>query len=131
MEQSEVGRGTGHSRLGISSFVLGVLAVVALILLVVVTPFLFSSALEGVDPQSLDPQDLNGDSPVVVIAGLVGLGFLVSILLNLVGLGLGIAGLVQRRRRRLFAAIGTALNGLVVLGVIALFAVSFALAPAA
>ncbi|QIN79440.1 hypothetical protein GBA65_13995 [Rubrobacter marinus] len=117
--------------MGIASFVLGVVAVVAIILLVVLAPILFSSALGDVNPQDLNPQEINQDSPVVVVAGLIGLGFLVSVLLTLLGLGLGIAGLVQRRRRKLFAAIGTALNGLVVLGVVALVVLSFALAGTA
>ncbi len=42
-----------------------------------------------------------------------------------VGLGLGVAGLMQRTRKRLFSALGTALNGLVLAAVVALFALGW------
>ena len=48
-------------------------------------------------------------------------------LLTVVSFGLGVAGLIQRRCKRLFAILGTILNGLVVLGVITLFVLGFAL----
>ena len=133
MEHGEVGRENKHSRMGIASFVISILVVLAILALVVGGPLLISSS-ESFDPQSFDPanpQSVDLSNPTLIALQVLGLGFIAGVLLSFVGLGLGVAGMVQRRRKRLFAVIGAVLNGLVVLGVIALVVLSIALAGAA
>ncbi len=130
MEHGEVGRENKHSRMGIASFVISILVAVTILALVVGGPLLISSS-EGFDPQSFDPADpqsIDPSDPAIIAIQILGLGFIVGVLSSFVGLGLGIAGMVQRRRKRLFAVIGAVLNGLVVLGVIALVVLSIGLA---
>lgn len=122
MEYGEVGRENRHSRMGIASFVISILVVVAILALVVGAPLVLSStgALDAQSFDPADPQSIDLPNETLIALQVIGFGFLGGVLLSFVGLGLGIAGMVQRRRRRLFAIIGTVLNGLVVLGVLAL-----------
>lgn len=60
------------------------------------------------------------ESPEAVLVGLAMMG---DGLLVLLGLGLGIAGLFQSDRKKLFAILGLALNGLIVLGAAGLVAI--------
>ena len=123
------GRENSHSRMGIASFVIGILAFVVMVILFVVFGVFVSSVLEGVDlqnPQSIDPQSLQ-NSPEAVWLGLASLGILGCLLLFFVGLVLGVAGIFQRRRKRLFAVLGTLGNGFVLLVFVALFVLGFAL----
>lgn len=123
------GRENRHSRLGIASFVVGMLAFVIMVILFVVFGVLLSSLLEGVnlqDPQSIDPQSLQNEPGAVGLA-LASLGILGSLLLFVVGLALGVAGIFQRRRKRLFAVLGTLGNGLVLLAFVLLFVLGIAL----
>lgn len=50
---------------------------------------------------------MDEDTPLVVLIGFAVIGCLLA---NLVGLGLGIAGLIQRRRKKLFAILGAILT---------------------
>lgn len=125
-----VGRENGHSRMGIASFVIAILAILGIILFFVIGFSVASSAI-GPDPQSFDPTSIGPDSPLATTFFFLSLLFLVSVLITVVGLGLGIAGLIQRRRRKLFAALGTALNGLIVLGVASLIVLALAVGGAA
>ena len=132
MEHGEGGRENKHSRLGIASFVIAILVVLAILALVIGGPLVISSS-EGFDPQSFDPADpqsIDPSDPAIIALQVLGLGFIVGVLLSFVGLGLGIAGIIQRRRKRLFAVIGAVLNGLVVLGVIVLVVLTVALSGA-
>ena len=84
---------TGHSRLGIASFVL------ALVWLTLFTSFLQVVLLSSYfDPQAA--------GEVVVLWSRMGTLF------QVVALVLGIAGALQRRRKRLLAFIGIAISGL-------------------
>ncbi len=133
MEYGEVGRENKHSRMGIASFVLSILVVVTILALVIGGPLLISSS-EGFDPQSFDPADpqsVDMSDTAIIALQFVGLGFIVGVLLSFVGLGLGLAGVIQRRRKRLFAVIGAVLNGLVVLGVLSLVVLGVVLGGAA
>lgn len=114
-----VGREDRHSRMGIASFVIGILSILGIILFFVLVSSVASSAI-GSDPQNFDPNSLSPDSPLATTLFFLSLLFLGSILITVVGLGLGISGLIQRRRKKLFAALGTALNGLIVLGFVSL-----------
>ena len=115
-----------HSRMGIASFVIGIFAFVVMVVLFVVFGVLLSSVLEGVDPQTVDPESLQ-DSPGAIGLGLVAIGIIGTLLLYLVGLALGIAGIFQRRRRRLFAVLGTVGNGIVLLAFVVLIVLGVAL----
>ena len=122
----------GHSRMGIASFVIAILAIIGIVVGVVLI-LAFGGDVVGTDPASLTQQDLQQNlesSPGATAAlGVAGFVFLLSPLLFLLGLALGIAGLIQGRRRKLFAGLGTALNGLPLLAVAGLFALGAAIGP--
>lgn len=122
----------GQSRMGIASFVLAVLAI-ACIVVAIVLIVAFGGQVIGSDPQSVTPQDLQRNlenSPGATTAlGVAGFGFAFGALLFLVGLVLGIAGLIQRRRKKLFAGLGTALNALPLLIIVGLFVLGAAIGP--
>ncbi len=124
----------GQSRMGIASFVIGVLGIVGLVVGIVLV-VAFGGEIVGADPASLTQQDLQQnleDSPAATLAlGVSGFLFLLSPVLFLIGLALGIAGIVQRRRKKLFAGLGTALNGLPLILIVGLFVLGAALGPAA
>ena len=115
---------TGRSRLGIASLVIAVLTTVLLIVLLVVISNAAGQLLGDADPQSVTPQDLQRnleDSPGTTgVLGVAGFGIVATPFLYLLGLALGIAGLVQKSRGRLFAVLGTVTNGLILLGLLLL-----------
>jgi hypothetical protein len=57
------------------------------------------------------------DEPESLLVGLLGICGLAG---SFMGVGLGIGGLVQRDRNRLFSLLGTAFNGLIILGTLLL-----------
>lgn len=113
-----------HSRLGVASLVIAVLTTVLFVVLLVVVFNAAGRLLGGVDPQSVTQQDLQRnleESPGTTgVLGVAGFGLVASPFLYLLGAALGVAGLIQKRRKRLFAALGTAANGLTFLGLVAL-----------
>jgi hypothetical protein len=101
-----VGRKEEHSRMGIASFVLAIVVSILAFLTIFVAGVL----------QATTPGGMND-----LAAGLVGFAIIGCCLANLVGLGIGAAGLLQRRRpKKVFAILGAIGNGAVVLGVVAL-----------
>jgi len=115
---------SGQSRMGIASFVI---AIVTTVLLVVLFVVIFNAAgrlLEGADPQSVTPQDLQRnleENPGSTgVLGVAGFGLAVTPLLYILGAALGIAGLIQKSRGRLFAVLGTVSNALILLGLLIL-----------
>lgn len=123
------GREDRHSRMGITSFILFIIGLLLLVGLIILSAVVFAPLLESIDPQALqDPESFQNpeDAPpelqqAATAILLLTIGFLGLPVLNLVGLGLGIAGLIQKRRKRLFAVLGTVLNGLVILAIVGLF----------
>ena len=113
-----------HSRLGIASLVIAVLTTVLIVVLFAVIFNAAGQLLGGVDPQSVTPQDLQRnleDSPGTTgVLGVAGFGLLATPVLYLLGLALGVAGLIQKSRGRLFAVLGTISNALIFLGLILL-----------
>lgn len=97
-------RGVGRSRAGAVSTLLAE----ALILL----PFLVGIGSWAFGNASSD----YGSGSVAVM-----LSFYAAALLSPVGLALGAFGLLQRRRKRLFAVLGVAFNAAVLAGVLGLF----------
>ncbi len=110
---------SGRSRLGIASLVIAVLTTVLLVVLLVVVSNAAGQLLGNADPQNVTPQDLQRnleESPGTTgVLGVAGFGLAATPLLYLLGAALGIAGLVQKRRGRLFAVLGTVSNGLILL----------------
>ena len=91
-----------HSGLGIASFITSMVAGVLLLLI-----FGIAGLLES-RPGGLDEES--------VAANLLGLLLLFMALAQLVALGLGIAGLAQAGRSKLFGALGTAFAAMALLG---------------
>ena len=115
---------SGQSRLGIASFVIAILTTVLLVVLFVVIFNAAGQLLGNADPQNVTPQDLQRnleDNPGATgLLGVAGFGLAATPLLYVLGAALGIAGLVQKRRGRLFAVLGTVFNGLILLGLLVL-----------
>ena len=115
---------SGHSRMGIASLVIAILTTVLLVVLLVVITNAAGELLGNADPQSVTPEDLqrnleqNPGSTGVL--GVAGFGLAATPFLYILGAALGIAGLVQKRRGRLFAILGTVLNALALLGLLVL-----------
>ena len=99
-----------HSGLGIASFILALVSGLSVIALIVVAGFMEASTPGGVDE----------DDPAVIVLGLtVCAGAIAAV----VGLALGIAGAVQRHRKKVFAVLGLVFNALVVLSVAGLMVI--------
>ena len=115
---------SGQSRLGIASSVIAILTTVLFVVLLVVIFNAAGRLLGDVDPQSVTPQDLQRNleqNPGATgVLGVAGFGLAATPLLYLLGAALGIAGLVQKGRLRLYAVLGTVSNGLILLGLLVL-----------
>lgn len=100
-----------HSGLGIASFVTSLSAGLLLFGAVAVAAVMQATSHgEGIDQTA----------PATVLAGLV---MIFGLALELVAVGLGIAGLCQRGRRRLFAALGLVFAGSMMVIMLLLFVV--------
>jgi hypothetical protein len=93
-----------HSRFGIASFCLALVGGTMGSVMVVIAGILETST----------PGILDEEGPEVMM---VGGGFILGGLVLLLGLGLGIAGLCESRRKKVFAVLGLALNILALLGI--------------
>ena len=96
-----------HSGIGIASFILSLLIGVLLFMVV-----MFAGYMEVTTPGGISEESVSA-----IMLGLVIIGLL---LLELVAFGLGIGGLFQKDRKKLFAILGTIFSGLAILGVVAL-----------
>ncbi|GGN92143.1 DUF4064 domain-containing protein [Saccharibacillus kuerlensis] len=103
-----------HSGLGIASFVLSLISIALYIVCFVAIIGIFASIANSPE-QILNNFDSMEPGGEVLAIGLAGLGLLGSALLNFIGLILGIVGLVMKDRKKVFAIIGTVLNGLCLL----------------
>lgn len=99
-----------HSGLGIASFVISLVAGALLLLFVGI-----AGVLTVTQPGGLDE-----NSPQAVMLGLLIITILIVVL---VALGLGIGGLVQRERKKIFAALGTIFSAAIFLGGVLLIVV--------
>ncbi len=115
---------SGQSRLGIASSVIAVLTTVLFVVLLVVIFNAAGRLLGDADPQGVTPQDLQRNleqNPGTTgVLGVAGFGLAATPLLYLLRAALGIAGLVQKHRGRLYAVLGTVSNGLIFLGLLVL-----------
>ena len=82
-----------HSGLGISSFVISTLTGVAMLVLIVLAGVLETTTPGGMDEESL-------------AAVLIGLFMFAFLFIDLLAAGLGIAGLLQKDRKKIFAILG-------------------------
>ena len=85
---------TGHSRFGIASLFISIATVLGIFILLIIAGIIESSSPGGMDEESIE----------AMIIGLFVFGF---IGLDLVAIGLGIAGIFQKSRQRVLAIIGT------------------------
>ncbi|HDS1211800.1 TPA: hypothetical protein QD007_002403 [Shewanella algae] len=103
-----------HSGPGIASFVTSILSGIALFI-----TFIVAGTLETTTPGGMDENSME--------AVLVGLMIIFMMLVCLVSLGLGIGGLVQKERQKIFAILGTTFSGLIILGTIGLIALGMSM----
>jgi succinate dehydrogenase hydrophobic anchor subunit len=91
-----------HSKLGIASFIIGIGAVLIIcltfVLIVVTSPYMVTSY-----------STLPADYIVPTVLKIIFLLF-ISLILSLIGLGLGIAAVVQKQKKKLFGIIGLMIN---------------------
>ncbi len=103
-----------HSGLGIASFIAAIL--------VGLTEVGIIGAASIAEVRN--PGIINEESPWAMAAEL---GVCGGILLAIAGAGLGIAGLMQSQRYKLFAIIGLVFNSMIVLGMVGLIAIGLAM----
>lgn len=104
-----------HSGLGIASFVMSILVGLSIFAAMVTTAFVESA--KGAEVQD--------DSPEAVILGFTIIGLL---FVDLLALALGVAGLVQPNRQKIFAVLGTVFSLLIVLGTVGLIVIGLTMA---
>lgn len=94
-----------HSALGIASFVIAILTVIG---------YLISFGTVGLRAASIlnDNNNATGSAESIM---LLGLSVLILVAVNIVGGVIGILGLTRRHTRKIFAAIGTIVNGVILL----------------
>lgn len=98
-----------HSGPGIVSFILSILMVVLFVGIIAAFAAKASDAIDELG--QVDIEKLQNETSFVFY----GLGMLGAIVGNIIGLVLGIIGLAQKNRNKLFAILGTVFNGGVVL----------------
>ncbi len=110
----------GHSKLGIASLILSLGTVVLFCLVTVVLVAMIGdqlSTFQGQDPEAISEQLQSGElNEVMVPLILFAVCLFGSPLIALVALGLGIAGLFQKDKQKVFPIIGTILSGLLLCG---------------
>ena len=119
--------GNKHSRLGIASFIMAIISIAGMILAI----FLLVSAIGS----QLDPAAIQAGEVPAMPEGLMksvitatGLFFL-FIILSLIGAVLGVAGLFQKDRLKLFSILGLVFNGLLVFFIVAIVFISALAGP--
>ncbi len=96
-----------HSGMGTASFVISIIGSVSMFVL-----FALAGAME-----TSKPGGMNERSTQAVVLGLL----VISVLfVNLVAVGLGVAGLFQKERKKVFAILGTIFSGITVILTVAL-----------
>ena len=94
-----------HSRLGIASFITSIVSGVLMFLLLVIAGVMETSTPGGMDENSAG-------------AMMVGLFLFAFLGAALVALGLGIGGLIEKDRKKIFAILGTVFAAITVVGTI-------------
>jgi mannose/fructose/N-acetylgalactosamine-specific phosphotransferase system component IIC len=104
----------GHSGFGIASFVIACLAGMFELAVIVYAGLL----------QTTTPGGMDENSPQVIVIGLAAIG---GMALDLLAIGLGVAGLFQRGRSKTFAVLGVVLGTVILLGMIGLIVLGIAM----
>jgi hypothetical protein len=99
-----------HSGFGIASFIIAIGAAILHFVVLGVATVLDATT----------PGGLGDDSPELM---LVGLGTIVGLFADFVGVGLGIAGICQRRRSKVFAVLGVVICTVEFVGVVSLMVI--------
>lgn len=99
-----------HSGLGIASFAISVLSGILIFVMFVVAGVMESSTPGGMDEES----------PAAIMLGLSLFAF---VFLSLLAFVLGIAGLFQSNRKKVFAVLGLVFSGMVIFGTVGLILV--------
>ncbi|MEO0794829.1 MAG: hypothetical protein AAFX93_06695 [Verrucomicrobiota bacterium] len=98
-----------HSGPGIASFITSILGAV-----LIFATFIAAGAIETTTPGGVDEE-----SPIAIVIGFAIIGL---VLAQIIAFVLGIVGLFQQERKKLFPILGTVFSGLFILGTVALVA---------
>ncbi len=102
-----------HSGPGIASFITSIVSGLLLFVLFVIAGMIEVSTPGGMDEHSAE-------------AIIIGFIIIFLVLTSLIALGLGIGGLCQKERKKIFAILGTTISTLMILGTLALIAIGAA-----
>lgn len=102
-----------HTGVGIASFILSLISGFMLLVLVVIAGVMEASSPEGMDEESME----------AIAVGLGLIGFMFGSFLAFV---LGVVGLFQSQRKKLFAILGMLFGGLPLFGVLGLMVIGLA-----
>ncbi|MEJ2437470.1 MAG: hypothetical protein P8Y49_07125 [Sulfurovaceae bacterium] len=96
-----------HSGIGIASFVISIVAGILIFIVLAIAGSIEASTPGGIDENSTE-------------AVMIGLAIIGLLFLNVLSVGLGIGGLLQKERKKIFAILGTVFSSFFILGVIGL-----------
>jgi len=103
-----------HSGLGIASFILSIASAVLIFLLIAIAGIMEASSPTGMDEES-------------AAAVMVGLFLFIFLGATLVALGLGIGGLFQKERQKIFAILGVVFSVVTLLGTVLLIMIGLSM----
>lgn len=103
-----------HSGLGIASFIISLISAALIFILMAIAGVLEVSTPGGMSEESAG-------------AVLIGLFLILFLIVCLVALGLGIGGLVQKERKKLFAILGTLFSGVTFVGTLFVLLIGLAI----
>ena len=106
--------GRKNSGLGIASFITSIFSGVLIFVVFVIAGVMEASSPGGIDEKSVS----------AIVVGLFMFGFL---FVALVALGLGIVGLLQKDRKKLFAVLGIVFSSVTLVGTILLMLIGMAM----
>jgi hypothetical protein len=113
-DDDDFGRSYKHSRFGIASVIIALCVGIFMFILIAIAGVLSMQA----------GGELDEDSPEAMM---IGLGVLAGFAMNLISLGLAIAGLCEKRRNKVFAILGLVINVVLFIGVCGLTAIGKAM----
>ncbi|MFD2117105.1 hypothetical protein ACFSTH_12145 [Paenibacillus yanchengensis] len=135
---SEMNAQLTHSKLGIASFVIAIVAVITMaitfamgyttVMQLATNPETLEQLMSlANDPTALENnvalQEVLGTSLILIVVATILL--FAGLIMAFVGLILGIIGLTAKYKKKVFAIIGVVLNSIVLVGAFALFVISF------
>ena len=104
----------GQSKLGIASLLISIFTAIGLFIVVLIASVMEANTYGGIDEESAG----------AIILGLFFLGFG---FLDLLAIGLGIAGIFQNQRRRATAIIGTIISSAILIITVSLIGIGLAI----